>query len=62
LPRNSVVRLTDRPDMTLAVEWDVKQQNNNNFKQNGSNARLHASPLKTITLSYTSIAQPANVE
>ena len=22
----SVVRLTDRPDMTIAVDWDVKQQ------------------------------------
>ncbi|MEW8547679.1 MAG: hypothetical protein AB2693_29575 [Candidatus Thiodiazotropha sp.] len=28
MPRNSVVRLTDHPDMTLAVELDVKQQNN----------------------------------
>ena len=28
LPRKSVVRLTDRPDMTL----DVKQQCNNNIK------------------------------
>ncbi|MEW8548225.1 MAG: CUB domain-containing protein [Candidatus Thiodiazotropha sp.] len=28
MPRNSVVRLTDCPDMTLAVDWDVKQQNN----------------------------------
>ncbi|MEW8548697.1 MAG: hypothetical protein AB2693_34785 [Candidatus Thiodiazotropha sp.] len=32
MPRNSVVRLIDSPDMTLAVEWDVKQQNNNNNK------------------------------
>ncbi|MEW8547332.1 MAG: hypothetical protein AB2693_27810 [Candidatus Thiodiazotropha sp.] len=31
MPRNSVVRLTDHPDMTVAVEWDVKQQNNNNL-------------------------------
>ena len=30
LPRKSVVRLTDRPDMTLDVYRDVKQQNNNN--------------------------------
>ena len=29
LPRKSVVRLTDRPDMTLDV-LDVKQHNNNN--------------------------------
>ena len=26
LPRKSVVRLTDRLDMTIAVEWDVKPQ------------------------------------
>ena len=26
LPRNSVVRLTDRLDMTIAVDWDVKPQ------------------------------------
>ena len=31
LPRKSVVRLTDRPGMTLDVYWDVKQQNNNNI-------------------------------
>ena len=30
LPRKSVVRLTDRPDMTLDVYRDVKQQCNNN--------------------------------
>ena len=30
LPRRSVVRLTDRPDMTLDVYLDVKQQCNNN--------------------------------
>ena len=30
MSRNSVVRLTDRPDMTLDVDWDVKQQNNKN--------------------------------
>ena len=29
LPRKSVVRLTDRPDMTLDVIVDVKQQCNN---------------------------------
>ena len=27
LPRTSVVRITDRLDMTLVVDWDVKQQN-----------------------------------
>ena len=32
LPRKSVVRLTDRPDMTLDVSVDVKQQHNNNNK------------------------------
>ena len=30
LPRKSLVRLTDRPDMTLDVYQDVKQQHNNN--------------------------------
>ena len=30
LPRKSVVRLTDHPDMTLDVYRDVKQQYNNN--------------------------------
>ena len=30
LPRESVVRLTDRPDMTLDVFEDVKQQQINN--------------------------------
>ena len=30
LPRKSVVRLTDRPDMTLMFTVDLKQQHNNN--------------------------------
>ena len=34
LPRKSVVRLTDRPDMTLDVYVDVKQQCNNNNNNN----------------------------
>ena len=29
LSRKSAVRLTDRLDMTIAVDWDVKLQNNN---------------------------------
>ena len=35
LPRKSVVRLTDHPDMTLDVYHGRKQQgnNNNNFKE-----------------------------
>ena len=33
LPRNSVVRLTDRLDMTIVVDWDVKPQNKNNSFQ-----------------------------
>ena len=37
LPRKSVVRLTDRPDMTLDVYRDVKQQYNNNTTIGGSN-------------------------
>ena len=32
LPRKSVVRLTDHPDMTLDVYWDVKQQYNSNLQ------------------------------
>ena len=35
LPRKSVVRLTDRPDMTLDVYVDVKQQYNNNNRLSG---------------------------
>ena len=35
LPRKSVVRLTDRPDMTLNVYVDVKQQNKQTNKQTG---------------------------
>ena len=34
LPSKSVVRLTDRPDMTLDVTVDVKQQYNNNKNNN----------------------------
>ena len=33
LPRKSVVRLTDRHDMTLDFTLDVKQQINNNNQQ-----------------------------
>ena len=33
LPRKSVVRLTDRPDMASDVYRDVKQYNNNNLSQ-----------------------------
>ena len=32
LPRNSVVRLTDRLDMTIIVDWDVKPQIKQNRK------------------------------
>ena len=39
LPRKIVVRLTDRPDMTLDVSVDVKQQHNNN-KQSYRNTDL----------------------
>ena len=35
LSRKSVVRLTDRPDMTLDVYRDVKQQYNNNINRAG---------------------------
>ena len=30
LPRKTVVMLTDRPDMTIVVDWDIKPQ----IKQN----------------------------
>ena len=33
LPRNSVDRITDRPDMTSAVDWDVKHQPKQTNKQ-----------------------------
>ena len=31
LPRNSVVRLTDHSDMTIAIAMQVKEQNNNSL-------------------------------
>ena len=31
LPRNSVVKLTDRLDMTIVVDWDVKPQNQTKY-------------------------------
>ena len=36
LPRKSVVRLTDLPDMTKMFTVDVKQQCNNNYSKNNS--------------------------
>ena len=33
LPRNSVVRLTDCPDMTIAGSLDIEQQHNNTTKR-----------------------------
>ena len=33
VPRNSVVRLTDRLNMTIIVDWDIKPQ----FKQTNGN-------------------------
>ena len=51
LPMKSVVRLTDRPDMTLDVYLgvDVKQQHNNN-----NNSLLS---LKMISLVYFIVAE-----
>ena len=34
LPRKGVDRLTDRLDMTIVVDWDVKQHSNKQIKQN----------------------------
>ena len=31
----SVARWTDRPEMTIAVNWDVKQQNKQTNKKQG---------------------------
>ena len=31
LPRKKVVRLTDHPDMIIAVDWDVKNSTNQQF-------------------------------
>ena len=42
LPRKCLVRLTDRPDMTLDVYRDVKQQHNNNKS-------LHLGVMKNIS-------------
>ena len=33
LPRKNVVRITDRPDMTILFTVDVKQQHNNNISE-----------------------------
>ena len=38
LPRKKVVRLTDRPDMTMLFTVDVKQQQHNN--KNNTNLSL----------------------
>ena len=47
LPRKSVARLTDRPDMTLDVYHGRKQQcNNNNHRKNGYILELLTSPRK----------------
>ena len=32
LPRKSVVRLIDRPNITIDVYREIKQQNNNNYQ------------------------------
>ena len=42
LPRKSVVRLTDRPDMTLDFNVDVKQQHN---KTNNKLLKIIRMPL-----------------
>ena len=44
---NSVAR-TDRPDMTIAVEWDVKQQNK---QTNLHNLALYASATFAVATS-----------
>ena len=44
LPRNSVVRLTDRLDMIIVVDWDVKLQ----IKQTGSDARFYQMIIDVI--------------
>ena len=41
LPRKSVVRLTDRPDMTLDVYRGRKQQYNNNNNQNRGHCSIN---------------------
>ena len=46
LSRKSVVRLTDRPDMTLDVTMDVKQKHNNN------NTKLDASGVTAKVYGY----------
>ena len=39
LPRKSVVKLTDRPDMPLDVCVDVKQQHNSSSNNNNNRAK-----------------------
>ena len=49
LPRKSVVRIIDRPDMTFDVTVDVKQQYNNN---NNNNNNLKVILGKVVRLRY----------
>ena len=48
-----MVRLTDRLDMTIAVDWDVKLQNNHNIKGSILNSIMgRFFCLYTVKLSY----------
>ena len=50
LPRKSVVRLTDRPDMTLTVNGGLKNNNNNNSSLLRDHSMFYAEIHKIISL------------
>ena len=53
LPRQSVARLTGRPDMTLDVTLDVKQQHNDNNTRTAIYMHSHLqAELPTATATY----------
>ena len=55
LPRKSVVRLTDSLNMSIAVDWDVKPQNNN---RHDKTFNLHLTAIKN---SYTAKLGPNHI-
>ena len=51
-----MVRLTDRLDMTIAVDWDVKPQNNNSNKyENILHLMIHTLPKNSFRSSGSNL-------
>ena len=67
LPMNSVVRLTDRLDMTIVVDWDVKpqiKQRNRQWRVSRLNGELFCPNIKHSKSGYvrqSSIPFPINL-